>query len=222
MLRPTKKIHRKEIKEDALVTNYFRARKWYDRFNRQVHIALIVLLAAAAIGMLMARSRRGAEANAQDRLGLAEQAYFMNDYARVVKDMEPIIKVYPGTRAAGNAAFYMANSYFFQANYAEAEKYFKMVTDHYDQNPLFSASSLAGLAAIEESRNQSLKAAGLYEKAGKKYPDLHSAPFYLKEAARCYLAAGKKDEAHQLLDRIQKKYPDSAVGEEAKWLREST
>jgi tetratricopeptide (TPR) repeat protein len=222
MLRPTKKIHRKEIKEDALVTNYFRVRKLVDRYSRQVNIGLIAVLAIAVILILMARSKRGAELKAQERLGLAEQAYYMNDYPRVVKDMEPILKAYPGTRAAGTAAFYTANAYFALGNTAEAEKYYKMVVDHYGQNPLFSASSYAGLAAIEDSRNQGAKAAQLFEKAGMKYPKLYSAPFYLKEAARCYLSAGKKNEARELLDRIQKKYPDSAVSEEVKWLREST
>jgi TolA-binding protein len=222
MLRPRKKIHKKEIKEDALVTNYFRVRKLADRFSRQINIGLIALLAIAVILILMARSKRGAELKAQEKLGLAEQAYYMNDYPRVVNDMEPILKSYPGTRAAGTAAFYTANAYFAQANVAEAEKHYKMVIDHYGQNPLFSASSLAGLAAIEDSRKQSLKAAQLFEKAGRKYPKLYAAPFYLKEAARCYLSAGKKTEARELLDRIQKKYPDSAVSEEVKWLRESS
>jgi TolA-binding protein len=222
MLRPTKKIHRKEIKEDALVTNYFRARKLYDRFNRWVNIGLTAALAIGVVLVLMARSKRDAEIRAQERLGLAEQAYFMNDYPRVVKDMEPILKSYPGTRAAGTAAFYVANAYFAQGNAAEAEKYFRTVVDHYAQNPIFSASSLAGLAAIEDARKQNAKAAQLYEKAGIKYPSLYAAPFYLKEAARCYLSAGKKNEARELLDRILKKYPESAVSEEVKWLREST
>jgi TolA-binding protein len=222
MLRPTKKIHRKEIKEDALVTNYFRVRKLYDRYSRQINIGLIAVLAFMVVSILMTRSKHGAEVKAQEQLGLAEQAYYMNDYPRVIKDMEPILKGYPGTRAAGTAAFYIANAHFAQANIAEAEKYYKIVIDKYGQNPLFSASSLAGLAAIEDSRNQNEKAAQLYEKAGAKYPKLYAAPFYLKEAARCYLSAGKKTEARDLLDRIQKKYPESAVSEEVKWLREST
>jgi tetratricopeptide (TPR) repeat protein len=221
MLRPTKKIHRKEIKEDALVTNYFRVRKLYDKFSRAVNIGLMGLLAVAVIGVLMARSKRGAEIKSQEMLGLAEQAYYMNDYPRVIRDMAPILKNYQGTRAAGTAAFYTANAYYSQNNIAEAEKYFSMVADHYGKNPLFSASSLAGLAAIEESRKQPAKAAKLYEKAGKNYPDLYAAPFYLKEAARCYLASEDKITAVKLLDFLQKKYPESAVSEEAQWLRES-
>ena len=49
MLRPRKKIHRKEIKEDALVTNYFRVRKLVDRYSRQINIGLIALLAIAVV-----------------------------------------------------------------------------------------------------------------------------------------------------------------------------
>ena len=221
MLRPTKKIHRKEIKEDALVTQYVRIRRLYDQHSRTIHIGLIVLLAAAAIGVLMLRSKRAAEVKSQEMLGLAEQAYYMNDYPRVIRDMEPILKNYPGTRAAGTAAFYTANAYFSQNNLNEAEKFFRMVVDHYRQNPLFSASSLAGLAAVEESRNQTTKAAKYYEKAGKQYSELYAAPFYLKEAARCYLAAGDRASALKLLDSILKEHPESAVSEEVQWLKES-
>jgi tetratricopeptide (TPR) repeat protein len=221
MLRPTKKIHRKEIKEDALVTNYFRIRKLYDRFSRAVNIGLAALLAVAVIGVLMARSKRGAEVKSQEMLGLAEQAYYMNDYPRVVRDMAPILKSYPGTRAAGTAAFYTANAWYAQNNISEAEKYYTMVADHYRKNPLFSASSLAGLAAIEESRKQTAKAARIYEKAGKEYPELYAAPFYLKDAARCYLASGDRASAVKLLAFIEKEHPESAVSEEVQWLRES-
>jgi tetratricopeptide (TPR) repeat protein len=221
MLRPTKKIHRKEIKEDALVTQYVRIRRLYDRYSRSINIGLIVLLAFAVIGVLMARSKRGAEIKSQEMLGLAEQAYYMNDYPRVIRDMEPIIKNYPGTRAAGTAAFYTANAYFNQNNIVEAEKFYRIVVDHYRQNPLFSASSLAGLATIDESRKQTAKAAQLYEKAGNQYSELYAAPFYLKEAARCYLASGDKTSALKLLNTIQKEHPESAVSEEVQWLKES-
>jgi tetratricopeptide (TPR) repeat protein len=221
MLRPTKKIHRKEIKEDALVTQYVRIRRLYDRYSRSINIGLIVLLAFAVIGVLMARSKRGAEIKSQEMLGLAEQAYYMNDYPRVIRDMEPIIKIYPGTRAAGTAAFYTANAYFNQNNIVEAEKFYRIVVDHYRQNPLFSASSLAGLATIDESRKQTAKAAQLYEKAGNQYSELYAAPFYLKEAARCYLASGDKTSALKLLNTIQKEHPESAVSEEVQWLKES-
>jgi len=221
MFRPRKKIHRKEIKEDALVTNYFKIRRLYEQYSRQVNIGLMVLLAAAVVGVLMARSKRGAEIKSQEMLGLAEQAYYMNDYPRVIRDMEPILKNYPGTRAAGTAAFYMANAYFSQNNIADAEKFYKMVADHYRQNPLFSSSSLAGLAAIEESRRQPAKAAKLYEKAGKQFPKLYAAPFYLQEAARCYLASGDRASALKLLDAILKEHPESAASEEVQWLKES-
>jgi tetratricopeptide (TPR) repeat protein len=221
MLRPKKKIYKKEIKEDALVTFYFRAQKILNRYSKQINIGLTLVLAAVVIGVLMARSKRSSEIKAEGQLSLVEQYYYMVDYPRVIQEMEPIIKTYPGTRASGTAAFYAANAYFTQGKYDEAEKYYKKVIRQDGHDPMQSASALAGLAAVEESRGQFGKAAESYEEAGKKYGRLFSTPFYLEEAARCCIQANDKQKAHEILDALLKDYPENAVADETEFMKES-
>jgi TolA-binding protein len=221
MLTPQKKIHRKEIKEDALVTWYFRITRWIAPYRRYFNIGGVVVLAAVALSVLMTSSKKNAEANAQGKLGVAEQSYFLNDYGRLIQDMKPILNKYPGTRAAGMAAFYLANAYFAQGNYGEAETFFKLYADKYADDPMLTASSLAGLAQVAESKNETAKAAVLYEKAGRKYKNSFAAPFYLKEAVRCYAQTGNKAAAENLLERIEKKYPGNSLKEEVRFLAES-
>lgn len=221
MLRPKKKIYKKEIKEDALVTFYFRAQKILNQYSKQINIGLGIVLTVVIIAVLMARSKKGSEIKAEGQLSLAEQYYYTGDYPRVIQEMEPVIKTYPGTRASGTAAFYVANACFAQGKYDEAEKYFKIAIRENGHNPMQSASALAGLAAVEESRGQFGKAAKLYEEAGEKFDKLFSSPFYLKEAARCYAQANDKRKAHDILDELQKKYPENAVADEAQFMKES-
>lgn len=221
MLRPHKKLRKKEIKEDALVTFYFRFQKWYTQYNRQIQIGLGIVVALCLIAVLMARSKREAEAKASGKIGIAETYYLMGDYARVIQEMEPIVKTYSGTRSAGIAAYYLANAYYAQNRYSEAEKYFRMVVDHYSRMPLFSASSLIGLAEIAESKGDFESAAKFYEKAGRKYSTLFTAPFYLKEAVRCYLRIQNNEKAKMLSDELIKKFPESPVLQEIQWLRET-
>lgn len=221
MLRPHKKLRKKELKEDALVTFYFRFQKWYAQYNRQIQIGLGIVVALCLIAVLMTRSKRTAEAKASGKIGIAETYYLMGEYDRVIQEMEPIVKTYSGTRSAGIAAYYLASAYYAQNRYTEAEKYFRMVVDHYPHIPLFSASSLVGLAEIAESKGDFGTAAKLYEKAGRKYSSFFTAPFYLKEAVRCYVQIQNTEKAKMLADELIKKFPENPVMQEIQWLREA-
>ncbi len=221
MLRPHKKLRKKEIKQDALVTFYFRVQKWYTQYHRQAKIGLGIVIALCVIAVLMTRSKKEAESKAAGKIGIAETYYLMGDYARVIQEMEPIVKTYSGTRSAGIAAYYLANAYYAQNRYAEAEKYFRMVVDRYAKIPLFSASSLAGLEEIAERKGDFASAAKLYEKAGRKYATLLTAPFYLKEAIRCYQRVQNVDKARLLAEELIKKFPENPEMQEIQWLRET-
>jgi TolA-binding protein len=167
----------------------------------------------------MARSRRSAEIEAQSALGGALKAFYMNDPGLLVKGMDDVTKKFSGTRAAGEAAFYAANALFESGDLKEADRRFALVLDKYDSHPVFRASSFAGRAAVAESEKRWADAARLYAQAAEKHSDLYTAPFYLKEAARCHMTAGDMKSAKASLDVLEKRYPDSQAAKESEWLR---
>jgi TolA-binding protein len=211
MLRPRKKITRKEMKEDPLVTYYVRVQKFMQNYSKQVNIGLIAIVAIVVIGIFVIRSKKKADIIANGKLGIAEQYYAAMNYTRAIDELKAIIMTYSGTYAAGRATFYLANVYFEQNDFDNAEKYYQMYLDDYGTNRLLSASSMAGNAACLESRNQYDDAAVIYEKAGKKYSDLSQAPYYLKDASRCYLLAGDNESGKSVLEYIQETYPKSPI-----------
>jgi len=215
MLRPRKKIVKKEIKDDALVTYYFKAQKLFSTYSKQIQIGLITVLVLTVLGVLMVRSKKKADTDASGKLGLVEQYYYMGDYQRAIPEFNTIKDKYSGTPSAGTATFFLANAYVSTGNMDQAEKCYRLYIDNYGQSSVFSASSLAGLAACYESKKQYGQAANLYEKAGEKYSELFSAPFYLKEAGRCYTQANDKAKAKAVYQLLLKKYPDSTPAQEA-------
>ncbi|HEX9935312.1 MAG TPA: tetratricopeptide repeat protein [bacterium] len=221
MLRPRKKLAKKEIKEDALVTTIFKVQRLYSTYRKQIEIGLIAVLAVVVLGGLMLRSKKSAERQASARLGLTEPAYFSGEYQRVIPELTSIQEKYPGTPSAGEAVFYLGNAQFAVGNLDQAEACFRRYAEDYGQNRAFKASSLAGMAAVQEARKQYEKAAVLYEKAGRNYQDLFSAPSYLMNAGRCYAAANDIAKGKQLYQILLDKYPDSNAAQEARALIES-
>jgi TolA-binding protein len=221
MLRPRKKLAKKEIQEDALVTYYFRVQKLYQKFAKQAQIGGMVVLGLAVLAVLMIRSKNSAEKAAAGKLGLVEPAYFSGEFQSVVPELTSIKDKFSGTRSAGAAVFYLGNCHFNTGNMEQAGSFYRVYIEDYGQDAEFSASSMAGLAAVEESRAQYAKAAEWYEKAGKKYARLYSAPFYLKEAGRCYAMAGEKAKGKSVLQQLMKKYPESSPAKDAEAFMES-
>ena len=218
MLRPRKKITKKEIKEDGLVKTYVAVQKFIRNYSKQVNIAATIIIVIGMVAIFMARSKRKAEFSAAGQLGIAEQFYHAGDYPRAIQEFLPIIETYPGTRSAGDAAFLLANAYFKTGDTENAENYYRLVRAEYRKNPLFYASSIAGLASCLETKNEFEEAAQMYREAGESYPDHFSAPFYLKQAGRCFIHAGQREEGKEMYRRIIDDYPESSVREEVQFI----
>lgn len=221
MLRPRKKLIKKEIKEDTLVTAYFKVQKIFSKYSKQIQIGVIAVAVVAVLGFMMVRDKKKSEIKAVSELGLEEPFYYMGDYQRVIPKLTSIKDKFSGTPSAGTAVFFLANAYYATGNVDQAVKNYQIYVDDYGQNPLFAASSLAGLGACYETKKQYDKAAELYEKAGTKYKQLFSAPYYLKDAGRCYILANNKIKAKSVLQDLIKKYPNSNQLQEAELLAET-
>ncbi|MFH1943779.1 MAG: tetratricopeptide repeat protein [bacterium] len=218
MLRPRRRITRREIKEDALVTFYVKVQKFFQKHTRQLNIGMIVALVVVVVSFMMIRSKKSAENTADARMGVAEQFYYATDYTRAIQELDQIVNLYAGTNAAGRAVFFIANSYFAIGDIPNAEKYFRMYLDDYSKDALFIVSSMAGIAACLEYQDQFLQAAQMYEKAWNRQPDSFDAPFHLKDAGRCYIAAGSKEKGKEMYRLILDKYPESSINQDVSFL----
>ncbi len=211
MLRPRKKLTRREIKEDTLVTAYVKTQKFYQSYSKQINIFITVLVVILAVIVIMAVSKRRAESTAIESLGMAEHLYFSQKYPTAIEELKKIVDLYSGTKAAGRATFLLANVYFNLGNFNSAEKYFWKYINEYSDFKIFTASSWAGIAACVESKGKFLDAAEYYRKAALKFPDVFNAPDYLENAGRCYEMAGDVEKAKEVYNYLIEKYPSSDI-----------
>jgi len=215
MLKPRKRIPRREIKQDTLVTYAFKFTDFVNRHAKVVTTSAIGVAIVLIIGVICARSKRAAEQRASSALSRAIIAYNQEKYEDAIDILQSIINDCKGTLSAGVATFYLANAYFFTGDYDNARKYYSEYLDDYKDDEMLSSSSLAGIGACLEQKGRFKQAAEYYRRAADEYPEDFQAPQNYLNAGRCYLLAGAKDEAEKVLKKLIDKYPDSNSRKEA-------
>lgn len=120
-------------------------------------------------------------ASAED-LGSAEQDAYMkafglfstNDYQGAVEAFEAFIRTYPGSEYAGNARYWIGESYYTQRDYTRAHEAFARVIDDYPKGKKVPDAMLkVGFSLI--SLNQYDKARVVLESLVEKYPKSQAA-----------------------------------------------
>ena len=228
MLKPKKKISKKEIKEDRLITSYVQATTWYQNNKKTVNGVLtgVVVLAVVIVAYVNNVNSNNAKATAE--LGKITGYYDQGKYdvaiggnlQENVRGLQSIVDDYGSTKAGELATFYLANSYFAQASYDKALKYYLDV-DVSDE--LITASALSGAAACYEAQGNHEKAASTFEKAAFKSAKDVNAADNMFHAAKNYLAAGNKEKATELFKKIKKDHQTAAIARDIdRWIAEAS
>jgi TolA-binding protein len=215
MLKPQKKISKKEIKEDKLVTKYFETRKWIDENTKILSYVGIALAAMIVIGFLWSKSRAESNQKATAMLAKVAPYYDQGRYDLAIngipqegaQGLQAIVNEYGSTHAGEIAKLYLANSYFAQKNY---DKALSTYNDISISDKMITATACAGVASCYESKGDHSNAAAYYEKAASKNMVEIQAPENLQRAAVNYAEAGKKEKAIELLQMIKKEFPSSS------------
>lgn len=216
MLQKKRKISRKEIKEDKLVTSYYNTLGYFEENKNRIFLwggALVVLI-IAIFGYISYRSGQNEEAGLH--LSRVMTSYDTGNYLEAIEGvpaqnklgLKSIVNEYGSTESGEIAKVFLANSYFMLGKTEEAFEYY----DDYDgDNDIFEASALAGQGGYYESKNDFEKAADLYAKASKVSEENILNPEYMLKAAANYIKAGEDDTAKNLLEKIKKDHNTSAA-----------
>jgi tetratricopeptide (TPR) repeat protein len=228
MLKPKKKISKKEIKEDTLVTSYYEATTWYQANKKTVNGVLTGLVVLAVVIVAYMNNVSSNNVKATSELGKISPYYDQSKYdvaingnlQENVRGLQAIVDDYGSTKAGELATFYLANCYFAQGNHEKALKYFLDV-DVNDE--LITVSSLAGAAACYEAQGNHEKAASTFEKAAFKYAKDVNAAENMFYAAKNYLASGNKEKAAELFKKIKKDHQTAAIARDIdRWIAEAS
>jgi len=214
MLKPRKRITKKELKQDQLVTMYVKTTEFL-RNNRKVVSSTVTGLVIAVIVIIAYLNNRNSDnLKAATELsqvinlfdGGAYQTAINGDPTRDIAGLKSIVDNYGGSETGERAKIYLADCYYYLGDYADALKYFK---DYGGSDRLLEASADAGIAEVYEIRGDYAKSAENYDRAASRDSKNFLTPEYLIGAARDYIKIGKRDRAIDLLERVKKNFADS-------------
>jgi tetratricopeptide (TPR) repeat protein len=219
VLSGKKRISKKEMKQDKLVTSYYSAYNYFLENQAKILIGLGVLALIVVAVILISNKKSSDNLNAANLLAKVVPLYESGLYQEAI-DGQPssnitglknIVDEYGSTESGQTAKIYLANSYSFLDKWEEA---YKLYDSYGGSNPFFEATALAGQASYYELKNDNKKASELYKKAAKISKTNPANPEYLFKTALNLMKLGKNDEAKSLFKEIKNEYKLSVVVQE--------
>jgi tetratricopeptide (TPR) repeat protein len=216
MLTKRKKLSKKEMKEDKLVTAYYKVYSFIQENKNRLftYIGVLAVIIIAVIFFINNRNKNNNEAGVQ--LARVMNSYDAGNYLEAIEGragtkligLKKIVDQYGSTENGEIAKIYLANSYGCLGKTDDAFKYYE---SYNGSNKILKASALAGEAGYESSKKNYEKAGDLYKKAGHVSDENVLNAEYLLNAGINYIKVGKNAEAKELFDKIKKDYTNSAA-----------
>ena len=216
MLTKKKKLSKREIKEDKLVTTYYKVYNYFNENKNRIGMYAGGLLVVIAVIYFYMNNKAENNLQAGIQLSRVMGLYDAGAYLEAIEGrqgtnivgLKKIVSDYGSTENGEIAKVYLANSYQMLGNIEEAYKYYE---DYSGSSKIFKASALSGEAGYYANKKEYEKAADLYRSASRVTKENVSNPEYMLKAAINYIDAGNKEEAKDLLETIRKDFQTSTA-----------
>ncbi|MBI1937354.1 MAG: hypothetical protein HYS25_04445 [Ignavibacteriales bacterium] len=219
MFTAKKRISKKEIKQDTLVTSYYKVYNYFMGHQAKILIGAGVVALAVVAVILFANKRSSDNLAASNLLAKVIPLYEAAQYKDAIDGqsknnlvgLKNIVDNYGSTEQGETAKIFLANAYLFTGKQQEA---FETYEDYSGSNPLFKATALAGMGGYYETKKEFEKAADLYKEASQITKTNPSNSEYLLKASVNLLKSGAKEEAAKLLKGIKEDYKNTSAAQE--------
>lgn len=214
MLTKKKKLSKKEIREDKLVTSYYKTVQFLDEYKSKVLLYAGALVVVIVLVIIYMRYQEGNNVKANLALSRVLSLYDSGAYQEAIdgrpgtniQGLKSIVDQYGSTEAGETAKIYLANSYNMLGKFEEAYEYYD---DYSGSNDELKAAALAGVGGYYEAKNEPKEAADVFKKAASISNSNPLNADYLLKAGINYLETGDKKEAEVLFQKIKDDYKTS-------------
>lgn len=218
MLKPYKKISKRELKEDKFVTLTIQVKEYLEKNGKMLMYAGLAVVVIIFLVSFFIRSKKQANVTANELLGKASFSFSQGNESGGETQLKELIQNYDGVTAAGQGCYLLAKYYWQKDDFTNAKIYFKQYLDDYAEDPLLSSGAHAGFADCLYQEGNLEEAARHYENAARVDKNLPMAPSYLFSAAKCFIELNDLAKAKGLAAEIIENYEDSEYKSRAEYL----
>ncbi|MBI9073260.1 MAG: tetratricopeptide repeat protein [Melioribacteraceae bacterium] len=217
MLAKKKKLSKKEIQEDQLVTSYVKSMKFFEDHQSKILMGIGAIILFVAAIFLYTNKVESDNEEATALLAKIMPSYDSGNFQLAidgqpgtdVKGLKEIADGFSSVNPGSIAALYLGHSYFKLGKYEEALKAYDSFSGG---DALLKAASLAGVANCYEALDKKDKAADYFKDAASVSKKNIQNAEYLLKAGLNYLAIDKKETAKKVFMIIKKDYESSSEG----------
>ena len=202
MLKPKKRIHKQDLREDKFVKFSLQAKSYLDENYQKLSRYVLVATGVAIVVLFFYYNNKQASEEAYSQLGIAQIEFANGNLTNANERLVRLIDDFADTDAAEQGMFLLANIYYQQKKFDDARLYFEKFVDEYSGSDILLASGYAGLAACEETADNFGRAAELYERAANMAPDFPESDHQFYLAALCYKKAGNLEKAKSIFSQL--------------------
>ncbi len=201
-----RRIRKKSIKEDRLVTYSLKVSQYAQEHFNQVLTGVVILLVALAALLYITHSRRAASQNSERYLGAALALYRQGDIGAAKTSFQNVNDMFSKTRAAVIGTYFLGECDLKLGNFTEAVASFDSYLDKSEKFPEFTVAATIGKAICLDSLGQFADAAATLEQL---IGDLsQDDPRYAESLFRIgssYKKAGETEKAIQYFTEVVEK-----------------
>jgi len=200
MLKPKKKITKREIRHDPLLETLYSLQKYFAQHKRKIILPTILLLIIIVTFLIV--SRRNAAEQAESNIMLARAVSYMNtNTEESINEFDNLLMTFPESEASIEAHFHMGRIYLALDSTNAAKVHFDTYLELAPEG-LFSPAAMSQLANIALYNDEPALAGELFENAGEK-----SSVNYIKavnklNAVEAFITAGEINRAEEILKSI--------------------
>jgi tetratricopeptide (TPR) repeat protein len=201
-----KRVTKKRLKEDQLVTFTVRASQFIQQYFTQVVAGVVVLLVAAGAILVSAHMRKSASQNSEKEFALAISQYNVGDLEAAATAFGRIKDKYGSQNSGELSRFFLGKTYFAQGKYDEAMNAFDQYLAKAGKDAPFQTAAAIGKAECMEELQNFTGAADVLDRLSQGMDDKD--PRYLDvvfQAGRDYEKAGSRDKAVDFYRKVSEK-----------------
>ncbi|MCJ7509192.1 MAG: tetratricopeptide repeat protein [candidate division Zixibacteria bacterium] len=214
-MSPKKRITKKEMKEDKLVTLTFRITELFQKYTNQFLVGIGVVVVAGVLVYFYINSKANQEREASVLLGQADLQLRIGNTKQALSGLDMVTKRFPETKAGKRAIFLLGDAYFQSREFQLAKSAFERYLSQ-GKEPLLKASAQAGIAQCYLETGDLLLAGDSFLKAASMTTEDFMKQEYLFSAAWVFSRTGQKEKAREVYRELLDKYPQSTQAQQAR------